>query len=138
MASSEDNGVELLPCSFKFHNFLTEVGEVKMSCQIIKMRDSFYVWVGNYNNNVMNHLSLALVSNYEKVPISTTLLGSVADSTSTNMAKRLAKKLGMPVYVSFNIEADNLSMPAIEKKLQQEINIGFVALADEPRILESA
>lgn len=130
MSLPAENEVELLPCSFKFHNFLTEVGEVKMSCQIIKMEDSYYIWIGNYSNKVMNDLSLSMISNYEKVPISTRLIGSVADSMSTNMAKRLAKKLGTPVYVSFNIQADNLSMPAIEKKLQQEISSGLSVLAE--------
>lgn len=92
------------------------------------MQDSLYIWIGNFSDNKMNDLSLALSSVYEKTPISTKLLGSIADSTSTNMAKRLAKKLGTPVYVSFNIQADNLSMPAIEKKIQQEISINLASL----------
>lgn len=78
----------------------------------------------------MNDLSLALTSRYENLPISTKLLGSVVDSTSTSMAKRFAKKFGNPVYVSFNLQTDTFSMPAIEKKLCQEIKNGIDLLDD--------
>ncbi|XP_047343747.1 proteasome assembly chaperone 4-like isoform X2 [Vespa velutina] len=59
-------------------------------------------------------------SNYESVPIATKIMGAVADETSTNIAKRLTKKLGKPVYVSFNLQADRILLPQIEQRIHQE------------------
>ncbi|XP_046630001.1 proteasome assembly chaperone 4 [Neodiprion virginianus] len=128
MAEPKNIDPELVTCSFKCHNILTIVGDIKISCQIIKMKDSYYIWVGDIVDSVMNDLSLALISDYEKVPISTKLMGSAIDSTSINMAARLATKLGKPVYISFNIKTDKLSIPAIEKKLSQEISNSLALL----------
>ncbi|XP_046740326.1 proteasome assembly chaperone 4-like [Diprion similis] len=128
MAEPKNIDPELVTCRFKCCNILTEVGDIKISCQMIKMKDSYYIWVGDFGDGVMNDLSLALISNYQKVPISTKLLGSAIDSTSNNIAGRLATKLGKPVYVSFNIKTDKLSLPAIEKKLSHEMSNGLAHL----------
>ncbi|XP_024945433.1 proteasome assembly chaperone 4 [Cephus cinctus] len=111
---------QLLPCSFKFYDFNFEAGQVRFSCHIIKMEASLYLWAGDFPTGSMNDLTFALLSQYETLPISTRLMGSLADTTSTNFAKRLAKKIGKPVYVSFNIGTDNLSLPAVEKRIFQE------------------
>jgi len=114
---------ELLPCSFKFHNFIARVNDVTINCQIIKMEDCLYLWIGDCNNPSMEDLALALISNFERQPIATKIMGAIADATSMNMAKRLSLKLGKPVYVSFNITADNMILPEIERKIQEEFKI---------------
>ncbi|XP_012274958.1 proteasome assembly chaperone 4 isoform X2 [Orussus abietinus] len=120
MTGKEEEATEkLLPCSFQFHDFVLPVGDLQISCQIIKMEDSFYLWVGDFNERAMNDLSLAIMTKYEVQPVSTRLMGSVADATSTNMAQRLAKKYGKPVYVSFNVTTNNLLLPGIEKAIQE-------------------
>ncbi|KAK2575962.1 hypothetical protein KPH14_007323 [Odynerus spinipes] len=111
------------PCSFKFHKFVDQVGEVSISCHIIKMEDCLYLWVGDATNSAMNDLAFALQSKYESVPIATKIIGSVADEVSTNIAKRLTKKLGKPVYVSFNLQTDRMLLPRIEQRIQQEFKI---------------
>lgn len=68
----------------------------------------------------MEDLSLALVSNCERQSIATKIMGAVADATSANMAKRLSMKLGKPVYVSFNVTADNITLPGIERRIHEE------------------
>ncbi|XP_071582685.1 proteasome assembly chaperone 4 [Temnothorax nylanderi] len=112
--------MELLPCSFKFHDFAAKVSDVNINCQIIKMEDCLYLWIGDSANRSMGDLSFALASNFEKQPIATKIMGSVADATSMNMAKRLSMKLGKPIYVSFNITADNIVLPGIERRIQEE------------------
>ncbi|XP_033218389.1 proteasome assembly chaperone 4-like [Belonocnema kinseyi] len=119
MSSGVETGVE--PCSFKFHEFMTQVGEIKVAGHILKMEDSLYLWVGEKSKDIMDDFSLAFPSKYESQPVVTKLLGPVADTTSNNIAKRLAKKFGKPVYVSFNLQADNLSLPGIEKSLHDEL-----------------
>lgn len=111
---------EFSPCSFKFHSFSARVSDVTINCKIIKMENCLYLWIGNCNNPSMEDLSFALASNFESQPIATKIMGTVADATSTNMAKRLSMKLGKPVYVSFNITADNITLPGIERRIQEE------------------
>jgi len=48
-------------------------------------------------------------------------MGDHTDMTSLNLASRLAKKFQKAVYVSINVPSDRLSLPAIEKQLQEEI-----------------
>ncbi|KAL6259525.1 hypothetical protein P5V15_009442 [Pogonomyrmex californicus] len=120
MTTEKESTVELLPCSFKFHNFVAKISDININCQIIKMEDCLYLWIGDSSNPSMEDLAFALISNFEKQPITTKLMGAVVDTTSTNMAKRLSMKFGKPIYVSFNITADNLTLPSIEKRIQEE------------------
>ncbi|EZA61761.1 hypothetical protein DMN91_003559 [Ooceraea biroi] len=115
-----DISEKLMPCTFKFHNFNIKVGDVTISCEIIKMEDCLYLWIGDCANPNMNDLSFALMSRFERQPIATKIMGAVADPTSTNVASRLSMKLGKPVYVSFNATANNITLPAIEKGIQEE------------------
>ncbi|KYM99049.1 Proteasome assembly chaperone 4 [Cyphomyrmex costatus] len=114
------SGVELLPCSFRFHNFVVKVSDTNINCQIIRMKDSLYLWIGDSINGSMEDLSFALTSSFERQPIATKIIGSIADATSTNMAKRLSMKLGKAVYVSFNITPNNIILPGIERRIQEE------------------
>jgi len=120
IATEKTSEVELLPCSFKFHDFVVKVSDVNVNCQIIKMEDCLYLWIGDSANRSMDDLSFALKSSFEAQPIATKIMGSVADATSTNMAKRLSKKFGKPIYVSFNVTADNITLPGIERRIQEE------------------
>lgn len=121
--------LNLQPSTFKFHQFTAQVGEVRLHCHVVKMKDSLYMWIGDAKNPVMNDLSLALLSRYDPVPLSTKVLGAVADTTSTNMAQRLSKKTGKPIYVSFNVNVDNITLPGVEKSIQEE-------LAKHPHLLK--
>ncbi|XP_076757254.1 proteasome assembly chaperone 4 [Xylocopa sonorina] len=109
-------------CSFKFHDFTVKVGDLSVACHIIKMENCVYVWVGDLNQNAMNDLSFAIGSPYEKEPLATKIMGPIANESSTSLAKRLSKKLSMAVYVSFNVQIDNLSLPILERKLRDEFN----------------
>lgn len=110
-------------CDLKFHEFMAQIGDLSIVYHMIKMEDSLYVWVGNYNDNTMNDLSFAIKSPYEKEPVTTKIMGSIFNDCSSNLAKRLSKKLSMPVYISFNIfNLNNLSLLLIEKRLRDELN----------------
>ncbi|XP_014238971.1 uncharacterized protein LOC106660510 [Trichogramma pretiosum] len=119
-----DNDLELLPCSFQFHNFQDKVGEVNLICQITKMKQSFYVWLAEYNDQSLKHLAVAstVAGDGKKQVLSTKILGPIVDDTSSFIASRLSAKVGVPVFVSFNVMTDNLSLPAIEKRIAQEFN----------------
>ncbi|KAI4489492.1 hypothetical protein M0802_011027 [Mischocyttarus mexicanus] len=124
MASdTESNQRSQNPCNFKFHEFVDDVGEVRIKCHIIMMEDCLYLWIGDTKQSLMNDLAFALKSNYESIPIATKIMGAVADETSTNIAKRLTKKLGKPVYVSFNLQVDRMLLPQVEHRIQQELKM---------------
>ncbi|KYM93638.1 Proteasome assembly chaperone 4 [Cyphomyrmex costatus] len=118
MASATENrsGVELLPCSFRFYNFVAKVSD------LIRMKDSLYLWIGDSINGSMKDLSFALTSSFERQPIATKIIGFIADATSTNMAncKRLSMKFGKAVYFSFNLIPNNIILPGIERRFQEE------------------
>ncbi|XP_029162995.1 proteasome assembly chaperone 4-like [Nylanderia fulva] len=114
---------ELLQCSIKFHNFVAKVGDVTIKCEIIKMEDSLYLWIGDSANSTMDDLSFSFTSNCKTQPIATKIMGAVADATSTNIARRFSIKLGKPVYVSFNVTADNMLLLGIEKRVQEEFKM---------------
>ncbi|XP_014219199.1 proteasome assembly chaperone 4 [Copidosoma floridanum] len=114
---------KLLPCSFQFHSFHDKLNEVSIDCQIVKMEKSLYLWIGDHNDQSMKDLALAisLVNNDKKSTVSTKILGPIADELSSNIASRLSKKTGKPVYVSFNLNVDNLTLPLVERRIHQEL-----------------
>jgi len=111
---------KLRPCGLKFHNFSIKTGDTTVSCEVIVLEDSLYIWIGDSANRNMDDLSFALMVKSDKQPVATKIMGSAADLTSTNMASRLSMKLGKPVYVSFNVKTDNIMLPTIEKGIHEE------------------
>lgn len=122
-ATEQEPLAELLQCGIKFHKFDARVGDVTVNCEIMKMKDSLYLWIGDYTNPTMEDLSFSFTSNIGTQPIATKIMGAIADATSTNMAKRLSIKIGKPVYVSFNVTADNMLLLGIEKRIQEEFKM---------------
>lgn len=111
---------ELLPCSFKFHEFHAKISDITINCHIIKMEDCLYLWVGDGTSNKMEDLSFALISSHGSDAIATKIMGGVSDTTSMSIARRLTMKLGKPVYVSFNVTTNNMLLSSIEKRIQEE------------------
>lgn len=120
MSETSIKSIEFIPSNFKEHNFEINVGNVAINVQITKMEGCLYLWIGKVSEDELNDLSFALPSKYEKSSVVTKIIGSMEDTTSTNIAKRLSNKLGKPIYVSFNLPVDNLSLPGIEKKIHEE------------------
>mmetsp|Transcript_3020 Transcript_3020/g.4372 ORF Transcript_3020/g.4372 Transcript_3020/m.4372 type:complete len:133 (+) Transcript_3020:188-586(+) len=70
--------------------------------QLIKMKKSFYLWVGTQKPQ-MEHLGVSIMSNMDKLPSTTTVMGQDLDGTKSSLAQRLAKRTGMVAFVSYNI-----------------------------------
>lgn len=119
---NEKEKSEKVECSIKFHDFAAKIGDSSIAYHLIKMENSLYVWIGDGNERAMNDLSYAIGSTYEKEPLSTKIMGPILDDVSISLSKRLSKRLSMAVYVSFNVQANNLSLPAIERRLRDEFN----------------
>lgn len=110
-----------VPCNFSFHEFTARVCDQSISCHIIRTDSCFYLWLGNPQEEIMADLALGIQSPLQREPLTTKILGPIANEDSCSLAKRLAKKLQKPVYVSFNFPADNLSLPIIERALKAEL-----------------
>jgi hypothetical protein len=119
--SSETASVEYMKSSFEIHSFGTEIADTPVHFQILKMENSLFIWIGSGVDPTFNDLGMALNTNYDRLPLSTRLMGAHTDMTSLNLASRLAKKFQRAVYVSYNLPSDRLILPAIEKRLQEEM-----------------
>ncbi len=115
--------IELVDSSFRLHQFTVTLFATNVNCQVLKMKDSLFVWIGDEENAVLSDLSFGIQSAYEPHPISTKILGTAStDTTSMSMAERLTKKLKKPVYVSFNVPLSNNNiLEEFEKRLNEEI-----------------
>ncbi|KAF2905367.1 hypothetical protein ILUMI_00816 [Ignelater luminosus] len=121
LTESNNTPVAFKPSTFKLHVFTAEIVDRKIIFQVIKMLESVFISINYSNGLYFNDLSLAMLNRYDKVPMTTQLLGDFSESSSKNMAMRVSKKLGKNVYVSCNIDNDRMSLPFVEKRLYEEI-----------------
>jgi hypothetical protein len=119
--SSRTASIEFMKPNFEIHSFGTEVAETPVYFQVLKMENSLFIWIGSGTDPTFSDLGMALNTNYDRLPLCTKLMGAHTDMASSNLASRLAKKFQRAVYVSYNLPSDRLILPAIEKRLQDEI-----------------
>lgn len=125
-SSSSTNEVNSKPrfieSGFKLHTFAGEAVEKKVLFQVIKMLDSLIIFINLADSMVLRDLSLGMFNTRTmQEPIATKIIGDFADEVSKNMALKFARKLGKTVYISLNVSDDRLMLPAIEKRLCEEI-----------------
>lgn len=113
--------IEYTTPSFQLHSFGVEIENNQILFQVVKMKDSLYLWVGNKHHPVLQNMALAMNTKYDNFPIATKILGDEMETQSKNVACRLSKKLNKPVYVSYNLEETTFTVPVIEKRLSEEI-----------------
>lgn len=111
---------EVLP-SLVMHRFSEELSSVPVSFEVLKLKDSLFIWVGG-ESRTFSDLSVAMHLPPNEVT-STRLIGSVHMQTPSDlMGKRISTKLKKPVYLSYNLPTDDsVLMKAVEKKIQSEI-----------------
>lgn len=108
--------------SFKLHTFAGEAVDKKVLFQVIKMLDSLIIFINLVDTMVLGDLSLGMFNTRTmREPIATQIMGDFVENVSKNMALKFARKLGKTVYISFNVSNDRLMLPAIEKRLCEEI-----------------
>lgn len=105
----------------KHFAFSASIGDKNILYQVLKMKDSLFIFINERNNLNLDDLSLAMNSNYDRCPIATQLFGNFSTETSKSIAARTCKKLNKCVYFSCNIEFDKITFPYIEKCLYDQI-----------------
>lgn len=120
--NSVSKSIRFIEPTFKLHTFTTEVLDKNVLIQVIKMIDSLMIFINAVDKMVLSDLSLGMINTrHFKEPIATKIMGNFTEDTSKNMALKLAKRLKKNVYVSFNLDNDKLMLPAVEKRLCEEI-----------------
>jgi hypothetical protein len=119
--SSGTGSIEYMKSNFGVHNFVAEIAETPVHFQVLKMENSLFIWIGSGIDPAFSDLGMALNSSYGRLPLSTRLMGPNTDITSLNLASRLSKKFQRAVFVSYNLPSDRLILPAVEKRLQEEV-----------------
>lgn len=105
---------------FRVHHFKDNLNENIVHFHIISLKDSYLVWIGSTPCD-FSSLAMAIPTKYDKMPLSTTILGSSSDTFSQNVAQKLSKKCNKQVFVSYNLPLDYLLLPLVEKRLFEEI-----------------
>nr|XP_034300422.1 proteasome assembly chaperone 4-like [Crassostrea gigas] len=102
----------------KYHVFSDKIMDTVVNFQVLKLKDSFYVWMGS--SNKLGNVTVAMPTKFSSVPSGSVLLGP-SDSHCLTIAQRLAKKTGRQVFVSGTVDYNQLMLPLIEKRIGQEL-----------------
>lgn len=121
MNSSEELDIKYVESDISLHCFTTSIAERIVKFEVLKFVDSIYLWIGDKRNRTFQDLSLALNSKVAEQTIATKIMGTPTDMTSSAIANKLSKKLNKPVYVSFNLVDDRLTVPFVYKRINEEI-----------------
>ncbi|XP_033750644.1 proteasome assembly chaperone 4-like [Pecten maximus] len=106
--------------SISVHTFHDQIMDSECFFQVIKLEDSFHLWIGN-TPATFGSFTVAMQTKFDKLPSSVPLIGG-SDSPSNSLALQLAKKTGKQVFVSCNLAFHGQMMPLVEKRISQELN----------------
>lgn len=123
LKQSKASQVQYVPSTFKLHVFSMEFSEKKIIFQVIKMVDSFILFINYEDNLTLSDLSLGMFNNKCLTAIGTRIIGNFIDESSNIMAIKFAKRLKKVVYISCNVTLDRLLLPIIEKRICDELQI---------------
>lgn len=109
----------MVESKFKVHTFSDTLLDQTVHFQVLKMKDSLYIWIGS--SPELSSLAVAMCTRYDSVPSVANLLGSKADLNSSTLAQRLAKKTKKQCFVSYNVPTENMMLSLVEQRINQEI-----------------
>ncbi|KAI4467042.1 proteasome assembly chaperone 4 [Holotrichia oblita] len=106
---------------YKRENTPSQIEDKRIMYQVLVMKDSLMVFINNKSEMSLKDMSIAMIGQHCKDPISSKLFGDFMDESSQALATKLSKKLQKPVYVSYNVENDRLTSVLVERQLFKEI-----------------
>ncbi|XP_038068151.1 proteasome assembly chaperone 4-like [Patiria miniata] len=102
------------------HNFTETICEQQIHFHVLRLKDSFLLWIGQQPAN-MSNLAVALHTNVDPIPSASLLMGEIADPVSTTLAQKLAKLTGKQVFVSCDLPQDRMLLPLVEARITNEL-----------------
>jgi len=110
--------IKSLPPSIAVYTFRDKIMETDTYFQVLRLTDSFYLWIGKSNNCGDLSVAMATIGNTTSA---TNLFGG-SESHSVVLAERLCKKTGKQVFVGGDLQNfDQLMYPLLEKRIIQEL-----------------
>ncbi|XP_060706101.1 proteasome assembly chaperone 4 isoform X1 [Hemiscyllium ocellatum] len=73
------------------HNFSEKLSEQMVHFHVLRMKDSFFLWVGS--TPTLSNLAVAMCTKFDPMPVSTLILGDSSDTTPNSVAQRLDEEL---------------------------------------------
>ncbi|XP_030064423.1 proteasome assembly chaperone 4 [Microcaecilia unicolor] len=106
--------------AISLHNFSEKISEQQVHFHVMGMADCLLLWIGA--TPTLSNLAVAMCNRFDQIPVSTSLLGDMSDTTSSAFAQRLAKKTKKQVFVSYNLpHADGNFILLIENRIKKEM-----------------
>ena len=99
----------------KIHQHEFAIESTNIYVEILEMEKSVFIHCSTDEQGVLGHLSVAIPTKYEDQCSSSTILNPQTDNTTELIAKRLAKRFKIQVFVSIHL--DKLLHPLLEKQL---------------------
>lgn len=111
-------------------SFSLDQNDICITCQILYLTQSCYIWIGNRNVPVaLGSLALAMPTRFEAVPLTSVLINPDDEERyyGPAMAQRLSKKFGIQCFVSgvFDGVAEEFRMQ-IENACVQHLSQHFL------------
>ena len=101
------------------HSFHVKIMDTDVYFQVIKLQDSFHLWIGKSKQFGDLSVAMTMAGN----PSTSSVMIGHSDSYTVLMAQRLSKSTGKQVFVSGDLTFDRLTIPLIEKRVAEEMKI---------------
>uniref|UniRef100_A0A336MKS2 CSON002552 protein n=1 Tax=Culicoides sonorensis TaxID=179676 RepID=A0A336MKS2_CULSO len=106
---------------FTSHLFTPEINDVRFNIRVLGMTDSYFIYIGQSECEIFDSLALAMKVPSNNEVVKTTII-ECGDSTAEDIAFKLTKKLGKPVYLSCSGIEDRLVIqPAVINYIFNEV-----------------
>ncbi|XP_008336702.1 proteasome assembly chaperone 4 [Cynoglossus semilaevis] len=104
------------------HNFTEKILEQVIHFHVMKLSDSFFLWVGS--SPVLSSLAVSMSSKYDSMPLSSLIMGDSSNTILNTFSQRLAKKTKKQVFLSYDLPMtdSNLSL-LVERRILKELEL---------------
>lgn len=116
--------MQQIQSEFESHLFTGEIAGQTIVYRVLKMKDLLMIYIGKKDEESLESLAFAFISQQNEKVTSSTILGSSENDNSKSLADKLSQRLKKPCFVSFNVAADFFtSRSLIEQRLLEEVNV---------------
>lgn len=92
----------------------------------IELENEYFFYIGT-DKKRLDNLSLFVSTKFSELPISRKILGNDENVYISTLSQMFCKKLGKPVYVSYNIEEETINfenlVPILRNYFLEDINM---------------
>lgn len=115
---NDDATIEKVDSHWNGHFFTAEISEDVYSFRVLKMNQSVFIYIGQFENESLDELATAVpVKDF----VSTTIIGTLHGCDSEELARQFSHRLQKQVYVSCNIPSNNLTRVMLIKRIAEEM-----------------